>query len=81
MTRFYLWVATGALSFVAAMTLIKPTEHVWASLYILTICLATGALVTAVKRFEPNPWLAYLLMLLVFGIGAAAVARQIGATP
>jgi hypothetical protein len=43
MTRFHLWVATAALSFDAAMTLIKRPEHVWASLYILTICLAAGS--------------------------------------
>jgi hypothetical protein len=81
MTGFYAWAVLAALGFVAAVTLISRPEQMWANVYVLAICLAAGALFTAVKRFEPNRWLALLLMLLIFGIGAAAVARQLGASP
>jgi hypothetical protein len=81
MTRFYSWVAIAALGFVAGRTLLRRPEQMRANLYILTIRLAAGVLFTAVKRIEPNPWLALVLMLLICGIGAAAVARQLGGTP
>ena len=81
MTGFYGWVALAALSFLALLALISRPDQIWANVYVLAICLAAGALFTAVKRFEPNRWLAILLMILIFGIGAAAVARQLGASP
>ena len=87
MTRFFIWAAIAALGLIAAVTLISLLQHkvnaeqMWANLYVFTICLLAGALFTAVKRFEPNRWLAILLMILIFGIGAAAVARQLGASP
>jgi hypothetical protein len=81
MTGLYMWAALAALAFLAAVTLISRPEQMWANVYVLMICLAAGVLFTAVKRFEPNRWLALLLMLLIFGIGATAVARQLGAAP
>jgi hypothetical protein len=81
MTGFYAWAALAALGFVALVTLISRPEQMWANVYVLMICLVAGALFTAVKRFEPNRWLAFLLMLLIFGTGAAAVARQLGVSP
>jgi uncharacterized membrane protein YbjE (DUF340 family) len=53
----------------------------WTNLYVFTICLAAGALFTAVNKFEPNRLLAYLLMFLLLAVGAAAVARQLGWAP
>jgi hypothetical protein len=50
----------------------------WTNLYVFTICVAAGALFTAVNKFEPNRLLAYLLMFLILGVGVAAVARQLG---
>ena len=81
MSGFYTWAALAALGFVAAVTLISRPEQMWANVYVLAICLAAGALFTAVRRFEPNRLVAFVLMLLIFGIGAAAVARQLGASP
>ena len=81
MTGFYAWAALAALGFVAVVTLISRPEQMWANAYVLVICLAAGLLSTAVKMFEPNRWLALLLMILIFGIGAAAVAKQLGASP
>ena len=81
MTGFYAWAALAAFGFVAAATLISRPEQMWANLYALMICLAAGVLFTAVKKFEPNRWLAIVLILLIFGIGAAAVAKQLGASP
>jgi hypothetical protein len=80
MTGFYAWAALAALGFVAVVTLIRRPEQMWANVYVLVICLAAGLLFTAVKMFEPNRWLALLLMILIFGIGAAAVAKQLGAS-
>jgi hypothetical protein len=76
MTGFYAWAALAALGFVAVVTLISRPEQMWANAYVLVICLAAGLLSTAVKMFEPNRWLALLLMILIFGIGAAAVAKH-----
>ena len=81
MTRFYMWVAIAAIGFVAVVTLVNRTEQMWTNIYVLTICLVAGALFTVVNRFEPNRLLAFVLMLLIFGIGAAAVARQLAASP
>jgi len=80
MTGFYGWAALAALGFLTVMALVSRPEQIWSNLYVLAICWAAGALFTAVKRFEPNRWLALLLMILIFGIGAAAVARQLGAS-
>ena len=49
----------------------------WTNLYVFTICLVAGALLTALNRFEPNRLLALVLMFLILGVGAAAVARQL----
>jgi hypothetical protein len=76
-----MWAAIATLGFVAVVTLINGTEQLWTNIYVLTICLVVGALLTVVNRFEPNRLLAFVLMLLIFGIGAAAVARQLGAAP
>ena len=81
MSGFYMWAAIAALGFLAAVTLISRPEQMPTNVYVLTICLVAGALFTAVRRFEPNHLVAFVLILLIFGIGAAAVARQIGATP
>jgi hypothetical protein len=81
MSELYGWATLAALSFLAVMALGSRPEQIWANLYVLAICLAAGALSTAVKRFEPNRWLAILLMILVCGMGAAAVARQLLASP
>ena len=81
MTGFYGWAAFAALGFLAVMALVSRPQQIWANVYVLAICLIAGVLFTAVKRLEPNRWLAILLMLLIFGIGAAAVARQLGASP
>jgi hypothetical protein len=80
-TGFYVWAAIAPVGFAAAVTLISRPEQTWTNLYVLTICFVAGALFTAVRRFEPNRLLALVLMLLIFGIGAAAVARQLGASP
>lgn len=61
MSGVYGWAALAALGFVAVVTLISRPEQMWANVYVLMICLAAGALFTAVKRFEPNRWLALLL--------------------
>jgi len=76
-----MWVAIAAIGFVAVVTLINRTEQIWTNIYVLTICLVAGALFTVVNRFEPNRLLAFVLMLLIFGIGAAAIARQLAASP
>jgi uncharacterized membrane protein YoaK (UPF0700 family) len=81
MTGFYLWAAIAALGLVAAATLMSRPEQTWTNLYVLMICLVAGAMFIAVKRFEPNRLLALVLILVIFGIGAAAVARQLGASP
>jgi len=81
MTGFYGWAAFAALGFLTVIALVSRPEQIWSNAYALAICLAAGVLCTAVKRLEPNRWLAILLMLLIFGIGAAAVARQLGASP
>ena len=84
MTRFFIWAAIAALGLIAAVTLISLLQHkvdaeqMWANLYVFTICLVAGALFTAVRKFEPNRLLALVLMLLILGAGAAAVARQLG---
>ena len=80
---FYL-AGIAALGLIAAVTLISLSQHkvnaeqMWTSLYVFTICLVAGALFTAVKNFEPNRLLALVLMLLILGAGAAAVARHLG---
>ena len=51
------------------------------NLYVFAICLVAGALFTAVRKFEPNPRLAYVLVFLIIAVGAAAVARQLGLDP
>jgi hypothetical protein len=81
MSGLYGWAALAALGFLAVMALVSRPEQMWANVYVLAICLIAGVLFTAVKRFEPNRWLAILLMILICGIGAAAVARQLGASP
>jgi len=81
MTGFYGWAAFAALGFLTVIALVSRPEQIWANVYVLAICWIAGVLFIAVKRLEPNRWLAILLMLLIFGIGAAAVARQLGASP
>jgi hypothetical protein len=76
-----MWVAIAAIGFVAVVTLVNRTDQMWTNIYVLTICLVAGALFTVVNRFEPNRLLAFVLTLLIFGIGAAAVARQLAASP
>jgi hypothetical protein len=46
-------------------------------LYIIAICIAGLFLYVAVYRFEPNRPLATLLMILLVGITAAAVFKQL----
>ena len=45
------------------------------------LSLSLGALFTAVRKFEPSPRLAYVLMFLILGVRAAAVARRLGIVP
>ena len=81
MSGFHMWAAIVALGFLAAVTLISRPEQMLTDVYVLTICLVAGALFTAVRRFEQNRLVAFVLILLIFGIGAAAVARQLGVSP
>ena len=53
----------------------------WTNLYVFVICLVVGALFTAVRKFEPNRRLAYVLMILILALGTAAIARQLGLAP
>ena len=46
-------------------------------LYIFAICLAALSLFLTVNRFERNRPLAILLMILLLGITAAAVLKQL----
>ena len=46
-------------------------------LYIIAICIAGLFLFLTVNRFEPNRPLAILLMILLVGITAAAVFKQL----
>jgi hypothetical protein len=46
-------------------------------LYIIAICFAGLFLYVTVNRFEPNRPLAILLMILLIGITAAAVLKQL----
>jgi hypothetical protein len=66
MTGFYAWAALAALGFVAVVTLISRPEQMWANTSDLL-----GSRIVVYCR-----WLALLLMILIFGIGAAAVAKH-----
>ena len=62
MSGFYMWAAIAALGFLAAVTLISRPEQMPTNVYVLTICLVAGALFTAVRRFEPNRLVAFVLL-------------------
>jgi predicted MFS family arabinose efflux permease len=47
------------------------------SLYIFAICLAALSLFLTVNRLERNRTLAILLMILILGVAAAAVLKQL----
>jgi len=58
MIGFDAWAAFAALGFLAVMALVSRPQQIWANVYVLAICLIAGVLFTAVKRLEPNRWLA-----------------------
>jgi hypothetical protein len=46
------------------------------ALHVLIIGSVAAALFIAVDWLEPNRWYAFVLKLLIFSFGAAAIARQ-----
>ena len=82
MTGFYAWAALAAFGFVAAATLISRPEQMWANLYALDDLL--GGRSSCLQQSRSSSQIVgslIVLILLIFGIGAAAVAKQLGASP
>ena len=53
-----------------------PNAGLFYALYVLIIGSIAAALFIAVDWLEPNRWYAFVLKLLIFSFGAAAIARQ-----